>query len=58
MVSQARGSIFRRTDGKYFIYLLTKLVEDTGIPLTIGETATKIQIRFKPKDKKLVIEKR
>ncbi len=56
MVSRGRGSIFRRTDGKYFIYLPTKLVEDTGFPLTIGETATKIQIRFKSGEKKLVIE--
>jgi len=56
MVSQARGSIFRRTDGKYFIYLPTKLVEDTGFPLKIGESATKIKISFKPGDKKLTIE--
>ncbi|MGB6681643.1 MAG: hypothetical protein WBF08_10030 [Candidatus Bathyarchaeia archaeon] len=58
MVNQARGSIFKRTDGKYFIYLPTKLVEDTGFPLTIGETATKIRIHFKSGDKKLVIEKK
>ena len=57
MVSQARGSIFRRTDGKYFIYVPTRLVEDTAFPLTIGESATKIKISFKPRDKKLTIEK-
>ncbi len=57
MVSQARGSIFRRTDGKYFIYLPTKLVEDTGFPLTIGESATKIKISFKSSDKKLTVVK-
>ncbi|MFC1505679.1 hypothetical protein ACFLQ6_01260 [Thermoproteota archaeon] len=57
MVSQARGSIFKRTDGKYFIYLPTKLVEDTGFPLTIGESATKIQIKFKSGSNKLIIEK-
>ena len=57
MVSQAKGSIFRRTDGKYFIYLPSKLVEDTSFPLTIGETATKIQIKFKPGTKKIIIEK-
>lgn len=56
MVSQARGSIFRRTDGKYFIYLPTKLVEDTSFPLKIGESATKINIIFKPGDKKITIE--
>ncbi len=57
MVNQARGSIFKRTDGKYFIYLPTKLVENTSFPLTIGETATKIRIRLKFGDKKLIIEK-
>lgn len=57
MVNQARGSIFKRTDGKYFIYLPTKLVEDTGFPLKIGESATKIQIKFKSGSNKLIIEK-
>jgi hypothetical protein len=56
MVNQARGSIFRRTDGKYFIYVPTKLAEDTAFPLRIGESATKIKISFKPGDKKLTIE--
>ncbi len=57
LVSQARGSIFRRTDGKYFIYVPIRLVEDTAFPLKIGKTATKIQISFKLGDKKLTIEK-
>ena len=57
MVNQAKGSIFRRTDGKYFIYLPTKRVEDTAFPLTIGESATKIQIKFKSGSNKLTIEK-
>ncbi|MGB6680855.1 MAG: hypothetical protein WBF08_05995 [Candidatus Bathyarchaeia archaeon] len=57
MVSQAKGSIFRRTDGKYFIYLPTKLVEDTAFPLTIGKSATKIKISLKTGDKKIIIEK-
>ena len=57
MVNQAKGSIFRRTDGKYFIYIPTKLAEDTAFPLTIGESATKINISFKPGDKKVTIEK-
>jgi hypothetical protein len=57
MVNQARGSIFRRTDGKYFIYVPTRLVEDTAFPLEIGETATKIMIKFKPGTKRIIIEK-
>jgi hypothetical protein len=57
MVSQVKGSISRRTDGKYFIYPPTKLVEDTGFPLTIRETATKIPIQFRKGSKKLILEK-
>ncbi len=57
MVSQARGSIFKRTDNKYFIYLPTKLVEDTAFPLKIRDKATKIMIKFKPGYKKLIIER-
>jgi len=56
MINQARGSIFKRTDGKYFIYVPTKLSEDIAFPLTIGKSATKIKISFKPGDKKLTIE--
>ena len=56
MINQGRGSIFKRTDGKYFIYVPTKLAEDTAFPLKIGESATKINISFKPGDKKLTIE--
>ena len=56
MINQARGSIFKRTDGKYFIYVPAKLAEDTAFPLTIGKSATKIKISFKPGDKKLTIE--
>ena len=32
LVAEAKGSIFRRTDGKYFLYLPKHLVEDTGFP--------------------------
>ncbi|MFC1505586.1 hypothetical protein ACFLQ6_00790 [Thermoproteota archaeon] len=56
MASQGRGNIFKRTDGKYFIYLPTKLVEDTGFPLPIRDKATKILIRFKRGDKKLILK--
>ena len=57
MVNQARGSIFRRKDGKYFIYLPKALVEDTAFPFIIRKPATKMWIHFKPRDKKIIIEK-
>jgi len=55
MVNQARGSISRRIDGKYFIYLPKALVEDTAFPFKIRKPAGKIWIRFKPGVKKLSI---
>jgi hypothetical protein len=58
MVSRARGSIFRRTDGKYFIYLPTRLVEDTAFPLKVKDKPTNIRIHFKYGDKKSVVEKK
>jgi len=58
MVSQARGSIFRRKDGKYFIYLPKALVEDTAFPFIIRKPATKMWIHFKPGVKKIIIEKK
>ena len=57
MVSRVVGSIFRRKDDKYFIYVPNRLVEDTAFPFKIGKHAKKIQISFKPGDKKLSIEK-
>ena len=56
MASQGRGSIFKRTDRKYFIYLPTRLIENTAFPLKIEETATKILIWFKRGDKKLILK--
>ena len=57
MVNEGKGRLFRRTDGKYFIYLPTRLVEDTAFPLKVRDKATKIMIKFKPGDKKLTIER-
>ena len=55
MVSEGVGSIFRRTDGKYFVYLPTALVEDTAFPFPT-EKSVKVKIRFMPSNKKLIIE--
>ena len=55
MVSKSSGSIFRRTDGKYFIYLPKALVEDTAFPFPVT-SSVKVRVHFKPGDKKLVIE--
>ncbi len=35
MVAKATGRLFRRTDGKYFLYLPKHLVEDSAFPFDI-----------------------
>ena len=55
MVGEGVGSIFRRTDGRYFIYLPTALVEDTAFPFPT-EKSVKVKIRFMPGNRKLIIE--
>jgi len=56
LVSEGVGSIFRRKEGRYFIYLPKDLVEDTGFPFLIEKSA-KVKVRFKHSNKKLIVEK-
>jgi len=39
LVAEAKGSIFRRSDGKYFLYLPKNLVEDSGFPFKFDSAA-------------------
>jgi hypothetical protein len=39
LVAEAKGSIFKRSDGKYFLYLPKHLVEDTGFPFKLDSAA-------------------
>jgi len=55
LVSEGIGSIFKRKDDKYFIYLPKNLVEDTGFPFSI-ESSVKVKVSFKLGDRKIVIE--
>jgi len=55
LVSKSKGSIFRRTDGRYFIYLPKALVEDTAFPFPVS-SSVKVKVHFKPGEKKLIIE--
>ena len=54
MVREGIGSIFRRKDGKFFVYLPQAVVEDTAFPFEI-QSSTKVRVRFK-EDGKIVIE--
>ena len=56
MVSEGRGRLFRRKDGKYLIYLPKDLAEDSMFPFK-GADSIFVKVSFKLSDKKLLIEK-
>jgi len=65
MVSEGRGRLFRRKDGKYLIYLPVYLAEDSMFPFTDftrgkrgGSDSIDVKVSFKPGGQdKLIIEK-
>ena len=56
MVSEGRGRLFRRKDGKYLIYLPKDLAEDSMFPIKEADS-TFVKVSFELKDNKLLIEK-
>jgi hypothetical protein len=56
MVSEGRGRVFIRKDGKYLIYLPKDFAEDSMFPFKT-EKSVEVKISFKIGDKKLIIEK-
>jgi len=56
MVSEGRGRLFRRKDGKYLVYLPKDLAEDSMFPFK-GTNSIFVKVSFKLKDDKLLIEK-
>ena len=59
MVSEARGRLFRRKDGKYLLYIPVDLAEDSMFPIkaTSANPEVRVKISFKVGDRKLTIEK-
>ena len=55
MVSEGKGRIFRRTDGKYLIYLPLNLATDSMFPFK--GSSIPVKVSFKVGEKKLIIEK-
>ena len=47
MVSECRGRLFRRKDGKYLIYLPKDLAEDSMFPFK-GADSIFVKVSFKP----------
>jgi len=56
MVSEGRGRLFRRKDGKYLLYVPLKLAEDSMFPFKTG-SSIKLKISFKIGDNKLTVQK-
>jgi hypothetical protein len=56
MVSDGRGRVFRRKDGKYLIYLPKDLAEDSMFPFK-GSDSIFVKVAFKLGDNKLLIER-
>ncbi len=57
MVSEGRGRLFRRKDGKYLIYIPKDLAEDSMFPFK-GSDSIFVKVTFKIGEKeKLFIEK-
>lgn len=55
----AKGRLFRRTDGKFLIYVPVKLAEDTMFPFPLDEVvpAVSVKVSFKIGGDKLTVEK-
>jgi hypothetical protein len=56
MVSEGRGRLFRRKDGKFLIYLPKDLAEDSMFPFK-GSDSIFVKVSFKIGDDKLLIER-
>ena len=63
MVSEGRGRLFRRKDGKYLLYVPVDLAEDSMFPFKDyaktkrGADSIPAKVSFKHGDGKLLIEK-
>jgi hypothetical protein len=55
VVSEGRGRIWRRNDGKYFLYLPKHLVEDSAFPFDV-ESSVSVKVIIDRQGKKLLIK--
>jgi hypothetical protein len=56
LVSDGRGRLFKRKDGKYLVYLPKDLAEDSMFPFK-GSDSVFVKVVFKLGENKLVVEK-
>jgi hypothetical protein len=63
MVSEGRGRLFRRKDGKYLLYIPVDLAEDSMFPFKNytktkrGADSIPVRVTFKQGENKLLVEK-
>ncbi len=51
-----KGTIFKRKDDRYLLYLPVRLVDDSMFPLKC-DSSMPVRVSFKPTDSKVVVEK-
>ena len=56
MVSEGKGRLFRRKDGKFLVYLPKDLAEDSMFPFKDSDSVF-VKVAFKLGDNKLTVEK-
>jgi hypothetical protein len=56
MVSEGKGRLFRRKDGKFLIYIPKDLAEDSMFPFKEASSVI-VKVSFKLGDDKILIEK-
>ena len=56
MGNEGRGTIFRRKDDRYLLYLPVRVVDDSMFPLKC-HSSMPVKVRFSPRDGKLFVEK-
>jgi hypothetical protein len=56
MGNEGKGTIFKRKDERYLLYLPVRLVEDSMFPLKCNGSMP-VRIRFQPNEDKLIVEK-
>jgi len=59
MVKEANGTLFRRKDGKYLLYIPVDLAEDSMFPIKVTQVNPKVRVKisFKIGNNKLTVEK-
>lgn len=56
MGNEGKGTIFKRKDARYLLYLPVKVVDDSMFPFKCNSSMP-VKIKFNPNDGKLVVEK-